>query len=318
MESSVVIPTFNRAALLEQTLSALASQVGRPEPKSADGDPHSAGRYEVIVVDDGSKDPPPDLVRRMSKDYPVPLHYLRQNNRKQGAARNLGARKAAGGLLIFLGDDTVPAPEFLQWHRSSHTGQPAHRVVIGYTPWARACPRTRFMEYIGERGWQFGFSLIEDPENVPFNFFYTSNLSMRRDFFWEAGGFDEDFHEYGWEDIELSLRLYKMGMKLAYNPQAIAYHHHPTSLLSFAQRQKKVGRSAWIFYRKHPDMGEFLSLDSPPRYTRWKGTKLTLLTWLCGVTEKWIWPDLSGYYPDLMSYHYYLGLRKGCHERLGS
>ena len=316
MESSVVIPTFNRAALLERTLGGLASQMGGPESKSPGGGSDSAAVYEVIVVDDGSEDSTPDLVDRLSRDYPVPLHYLLQDNRKQGAARNLGAHKATGGLLVFLGDDTVPAPEFLQ-HHSSHAGQPAHRVVIGYTPWARDCPRTRFMEYIGERGWQFGFSLIEDPENVPFNFFYTSNLSIRRDFFWEAGGFDEDFREYGWEDIELSRRLHKKGMQLAYNPRAVAYHHHPTSLLSFVQRQKRVGRSAWTFYRKHPDMGRFLSLDSPPRYTRWKGMQLTLLTWLCGVTEKWSWPDLSRYYPDLMSYHYYLGLREGRHERLG-
>ena len=314
----MVIPTFNRAAILERTLDALARQLGQPGCASSSDGPRAVDGCEVIVVDDGSTDRTPDLVHRIQKNYPVPLHYLRQENRKQGAARNLGARRAAGPLLIFLGDDTVPASQFLRQHRSSHEGGEVRRVVIGYTPWPRACRRTRFMEYIGERGWQFGFSLIEDPENVPFNFFYTSNLSIRRDFFWEAGGFDEDFREYGWEDVELGLRLHRIGMQLSYNPQAVAYHHHPTSLFSFVQRQQRVGRSAWTFYRKHPDMGRFLSLDPPPRYTRRQEASLTFLTWVCRATEKWRWLDLSRYYPDLMSYYYYLGLRKGRHGQSGS
>ena len=55
--------------------------------------------------------------------------------------------------------------------------------MIGYTTWPEEWKKTRFLEFIGEQGWQFGFSLIEDFENVPFNFFYTSNLSMPRKLF---------------------------------------------------------------------------------------------------------------------------------------
>ena len=98
--------------------------------------------------------------------------------------------RARGDWLVFLGDDTVPDADFLVEHLRARGGveKGADRVVaIGYTPWAREYLRTRFMEYVGEEGWQFGFSLIEDKSAVPFNFFYTSNLSISREFFRESG-----------------------------------------------------------------------------------------------------------------------------------
>lgn len=310
MQFSVVIPTYNRASILEKTLQALSRQsvISRRESGTV--------WFEVLVADDGSADETPDMVRRLAGDYPVPLRYFRQPNRKQGAARNLGAQKARGSHLIFLGDDTVPIPAFVQEHSRFQSPADPRKVAIGYTPWAPDLPRTRFMEYVGERGWQFGFSLIRDPEDVPFNFFYTSNLCLSRSFFWEAGGFDEDFREYGWEDIELSWRLNKRGMRLVYNPRAVAHHYHPTTLASFIRRQRKVGFSAWLFYQKHPEMADFLNVLRVPRYTRLDRLKMGLLAGLCRLTETAQWPDLSRYYPDLMTYYYNLGIiqaRNGAH-----
>lgn len=298
MEFSVVIPTYNRAPILARTLRALPA------------DNADFTDYEVIVVDDGSTDGTADVVHQMQESFPVALHYLRQPNRKQGAARNLGARQAAGDYLIFLGDDTIPASDFLREHARSHLDRDCRHVVIGYTRWAEDFPVTRFMEYIGEQGWQFGFSLIENPEDLPFNFFYTSNVSLARAFFWEGGGFDEGFQEYGWEDIELSLRLKKQGMRLTYNPRAVAYHHHPTSLCSFIQRQRKVGCSAWNFYQRHPEMAGFLGVLRARPYSTVEKFKMALLTWACCLTEKAERPDLSRYYPDLMTYYYNLGVLK--------
>jgi GT2 family glycosyltransferase len=247
------------------------------------------------------------------------LHYLSQANRKQGAARNLGARHASGKVLVFLGDDTVPQPDFLAEHQTarSQRGESDDRsrlVVIGYTRWPARLRATRFMEYIGEQGWQFGFALIGDQDDVPFNFFYTSNLSIARSFFLESGGFDEAFQEYGWEDIELGVRLKKLGMRLTYHPDAVAEHDHPTSLWSFIERQKKVGYSAWHFYRRHPEMAEFLSVHAPPPTSFGYRAKMRLLTAACAITEKRTWPDLSRYYPDLLSYYYRLGLLQARNE----
>ena len=316
MRVSVIIPTYNRSRILVRTLEALGRQT---LAERAVDDSGSGVPYEVIVVDDGSTDDTAERVREISAEYPAPLIYLHQENRKQGAARNLGVERAQGDWLVFLGDDTVPAADFLEEHLRARDGvvhEEQERVVaIGYTPWAREYPRTRFMEYVGEEGWQFGFSLIEDKSSVPFNFFYTSNLSIAREFFRESGGFDEDFGEYGWEDIELGWRLRRMGMRLVYHPEAVAHHHHPTSVRAFVRRQRRVGASAWSFYGKHPEMADFLNVDRLPRYRLRDRLRMGLLTWICAWTEKRRWPDLSSFYPDLMSYHYNLGLLQGRQEK---
>lgn len=314
MEFSVIIPTYNRAGVLSRTLKALAHQEfpgesTRGGAQAAKSD--SGSDFEVIVIDDGSVDDTPEIVERLAREYPVPLRYFRQSNRKQGAARNRGASEAQGRQLLFLGDDMVPAPAFLQEHARSHRRISDPKcVVIGYCPWPEEFRVTRFMGYVGEQGWQFGFSLIEDPQRVPFNYFYSSNLSLNRTFFLNSGGFDEDFREYGWEDIELGWRLKKSGMRLVYNPQAISYHFHPTSLAEFIERQKRVGRSAWTFYEKHPEMAEFLNLRQLPQYSRVARLRLYVLTWMCRLTETWQHPDLSRYYPDLMSFYYHVGILK--------
>jgi GT2 family glycosyltransferase len=301
---SIVIPTHNRASILAKTLAALKCQRGGFD-------------YEVIVVDDGSTDATESAVAAMTENYPASLLYLRQENRKQGAARNRGVREARGRFLLFLGDDTVPAGDFIQQHLRSHRNgaEEEGRVVIGYTTWPAEYRPTRFMRYVGEQGWQFGFSLIQDPENLPFNFFYTSNLSMSRRFFEKSGGFDEDFREYGWEDIELSVRLKRLGMRLVYNPKAMAYHFHPTTLASFIQRQRRVGHSAWGFYTKHPELRDFLNVLRVPNYSRRAHAKLLLLTLACRWLERSPWPDLTRYYPDVMSYYYNLGILQARKER---
>ncbi len=221
---------------------------------------------------------------------------------------------ATGRYVVFLGDDTVPRGSFLAQHWDSQQQGGRERVVIGYTPWSSTQPKTAFLHHIGELGWQFGFSLIEDPFDLPFNFFYTSNLSISRDFFLEAGGFDESFQEYGWEDMELGWRLQKMGMQLVYNRDAVASHHHPTNFASFVRRQRKVGYSAWTFYKRHPELEDFLNVCKAPRYSTLQIAQMWLLTQACRLTERTGWPDLSSYYPDLLSYHYNRGIQEGHHD----
>lgn len=307
MDVSIIIPTYNRPQELQRTLNALTKQ-------------SFEGSSEVLVVDDGSSPEVSQMLLEFQKTYPLPLHYFYQVNRKQGAARNLGARNARGKLLVFLGDDTAPISSFLTEHYHSHEthqsglNEGKTTVVIGYTTWPDEFEKSTFLEYIGEQGWQFGFSLIDNPGNVPFNYFYTSNLSIRRDFFLESGGFDESFQEYGWEDIELSRRLKAQGMRIVYNSRAKAFHYHVISIETFIERQRRVGFSAWTFYRKHPDMKSFLGLDRIPDYTLWEKLRMAILTRLAIWTEGLSRPRLDRFYPDLMSYHYMLGVLEGRRE----
>lgn len=94
---SVVIPTFNRADLIGETISSALAQSYRS--------------FELIVVDDGSTDRTEDVVRQFED---ARLRYIRQENRGVSAARNHGIRQARGGLIAFLDSDDLWAIEKLE------------------------------------------------------------------------------------------------------------------------------------------------------------------------------------------------------------
>jgi GT2 family glycosyltransferase len=252
LEVSVVIPTHNRLEVLAEVLSALERQEGAPP-------------FEVVVVDDGSADGTSDWLR--SRSFRVPVKILSQENRGPAAARNTGVAVAAGRLVAFLGDDTVPSIGWLAAHRAAHRvrGDDPHLGVLGYTGWHPRMRLNPFLRYINEHGLQFGYALIRDPEDVPFNFFYTSNLSLPRDLLL-AEPFDLRFPHAAWEDIEVSYRLKRRGFRMVYERRATVAHDHPTDLSRFSSRQEKAGFCAVVFYRLHPELGPFLGVgpDGPP------------------------------------------------------
>ncbi len=251
-EVSVVIPTHNRLEVLAEVLQALEFQYAAPA-------------FEVVVVDDGSTDGTGDWLR--SRTFQMPLRAIVQENHGPAAARNTGVAAASGRWVAFLGDDTVPSPGWLAAHRTAHRqrGDDPHVAVLGYTGWHRRMRVNPFLRYINEQGLQFGYALIRDKEDVPFNFLYTSNLSLGRDLLL-AEPFDLRFPYPAWEDIELSYRLKRRGLRLVYEPRAAVAHDHPTDLARFAARQEKAGYCAVVFYRLHPELGSFLGLGpgGPP------------------------------------------------------
>jgi len=254
--ASIVIPTYNRLDGLRRVLAALEGQPGVLE-----------GRAEVVVVDDGSSDGTGDWLQRRARDLPA-LKVLGQANAGPARARNRGASTARGEIVLFLGDDTVPAPGWLDEHLEEHRlfGGGGPLAVVGYTSFPERAHRP-FARYVNEYGAQFGYLLIERPTDVPFNFFYTSNVSVPRRFLLDLGGFREDFPAAAWEDIELAYRAVAEGMRLRYLPRARTIHEHRVSPRGFRRRQWTSGRSGAIFARLHPELHHFLGVHLARRRT---------------------------------------------------
>ena len=293
MTWSLVIPTFNRAGILSKCLAALENQV-------------SGIAFEVVVVDDGSTDDTAGVLDRWSGRR-FALKALRQPNSKPAAARNLGLRHCRGQYVVFLGDDIIAEPNFLAEHARAHADFAREAAVLGYTFWSRELRVTRFMRYLGEQGWQFGYALIQDPTDLPFNFFYTSNISLPFTLIERVGTFDESFGTAGWEDTEYGYRLKQMGGKILFQKTARAEHLHSTTFHSFCARQYRVGQFAPNFFEKHPELRKTLGAEAPlPSPAR--RLALNLLTCLCGLEDRFQGLDMSRYYPDLMTYHYLRGV----------
>ena len=297
MSFSVVIPTFRRPETLFPVLDALAGQEDPPE-------------FEVVVVDDGSGDDTP--ARLAAYRPPYPFRFFSQSNGGPASARNRGVREARGRIVLFLGDDTVPEPRLLSVHGRAHAQERPHPIaVLGYTTWPRDLRVSPFLHQINEYGLQFGYGLIRDPEQVPFNFFYTSNVSLPRDLLLEAGLFDTSFPHAAWEDIEVAYRLMQRGMRMLYRPEAVARHHHDITFASFRRRQEKAGEAAAIFYRKHPELGDFLAVPQAKLLPERPTLAERLLPVWAARSERRAFPGARRALESVLRHDYLRGLKRG-------
>lgn len=298
---SVVIPTFNRLAVLLRVLDALEAQKGAPP-------------FEVIVVDDGSSDATESKMRERVSGANAffPLRYERQTNSGPGTARNRGVSLARGKFVVFIGDDTVPERAFLAEHARVHlqTNDDPMVGVLGYTGWPAEERVTAFMNYINDYGLQFGYKLIQHESEVPFNFFYTSNLSVARSTLAEHP-FDTSFPGAAWEDIELAFRLDHLGFKLRYNEHAVTRHYHQMTIDSFSRRQYGVGKSGAIFFEKHPELRHFLGVEELKTRPVPSRNELLFLTAIAKAGEKLKFLARPAAFEKLMREHYLMGLREG-------
>ncbi|WP_197435052.1 glycosyltransferase [Nitratireductor arenosus] len=224
---SVIVPTRNRAAVLRLSLPRLFTQTLAPDA------------YEVIVVDDASSDDTEAVLREFARENLVVTRLA--VHAAAAAARNRALELARGDTLVFLDDDCLVAPDFLQQHAAAQARRPGS-VVTGpivdvLEPPAEASPpRHRFA------GWHR-------------NPFPTGNVSVARADIVAAGGFDEDFTAYGWEDPEMFERLALRGLKRRYCGAAPVFHYKPPAMRrAFFDRirlERERGAMGALFYAKH-------------------------------------------------------------------
>jgi GT2 family glycosyltransferase len=302
--SSIVIPTFNRLGDLRRVIEAVLAQVVTvPSP------------CQVVVVDDGSNDGTDAWLFSHADD--LGLTVLRQANAGPARARNRGVSASEGEVVLFLGDDTRPQPGWLLEHLEAHRidRQAGTVAMLGYTSFPREAD-SPFLRWINEHGAQFGYALIDDPTNVPFNFFYTSNVSIPRRFFEDLGGFREDFPAAAWEDIEFAYRAVTAGLSLRYIPRARTIHDHDIRVSSFCERQRTSGLSAAIFAGLHPELEGFLGVPCIGGVTKGGAVKRVLLRGWIALGELVHGVAGPGVYRRFLDSCYLEGLSVGIKSRI--
>ena len=237
MAYSVIINTFERPASLSRTLETLARQKG-------------IGEVEIIVVDDGSETDQSAIDRQWKKK--LNFRYMKIRHAGRGGARNRGVKAASGDRVIFLGDDILVRPGWLERHIETGRERP-ETAIIGPNPLQLQKPKIAdcspaFLRWADP----IDFNAIKDPNNAGFLYFTTGNLSMDRAMFLDLGGFDENFKSYGWEDIDLGYRFHHAGGKIVFDPAARAIHAHPhLTRADLWAREYAVGLTAYQFWMKH-------------------------------------------------------------------
>lgn len=227
MKLSVVIPTFNKVALLERTLAALSRQKVAPDCT-----------WETVVVNDGSTDGTRDFLENLTRTGGINLVVVDPpGNVGRAKARNLGARAAAGTWILFLDDDIVAPPDLLRAHLDV-LGSHAGCGTIGYAVTEPSLVDGPHFHYLDSRG-----VARLDPGPAPGRFFVTQNAAVPRRAFLEAGGFDEEFSTYGFEDMEVAFRLEdKAGVEFLTLVAPVPVHVHHHTLEQYLAKKVECGR----------------------------------------------------------------------------
>ena len=241
--ATVVIPAYNDESRVEVLLGILARQT------------YPSDLTEVIVVDDGS-DPPlrPTIPERLETTT------IRQERDGFGAARarNLGAEKATGDFIVFLDSDMLPEPGWLEHHARTHHHCPWLVCVGPRTHVDRTSLDAQIIRSGSSLSEILGDAITEKPAWISDKWSATDdgrlgsdiwtltssgNLSVSREAFEAAGGFDEiGFPEWGGEDNELGYRLYQLGTYIVPVHSAMAWHLGPGTNASadIEERRRRI------------------------------------------------------------------------------
>jgi glycosyltransferase involved in cell wall biosynthesis len=226
---SVVLPAYNAAATIGDTLQALLGQAGAPPDR------------EIIVVDNGSTDETPAIVAR----YPG-IRLLHESVRGPAAARNCGLRHAAKDIVVHLDADTLPARTWLARivapFDDSQVTLVGGRTLIFH-------PMTPVERYIAGAGLYETERAITRP---PFPFVPSLNMAVRRSAALEVGGWDVGLLTA--EDVDFSHRVLKRYPgSIAYARDAVLFHRVRATPEQLIRLADSYGRGVAAMYMRYRD-----------------------------------------------------------------
>jgi serine acetyltransferase/GT2 family glycosyltransferase len=237
---SVVIATYDRQDMLRRLFAQLDDQT------------IDARRYEIIAVDDGSKE---DTRARLADVRTACAHVIeRQENAGPAVARQRGVDRARGKIVVFLDDDMQVRPTFLERHLEQHV-QPDTVVLGRLRPDANLAEMPLFERFYARVLARQGDAFASGADPVRGHNIYTGNVSLPRDLFVRVGGFDPAFRAL--EDEELGIRLAKAGARFGFANDAESLHGSDwTSMKKWMDRCFRDGVYQTKVARKHPDAPE--------------------------------------------------------------
>lgn len=229
VDISVVVPVYNGEKTIKKTIEALLSQ-------------KTEKSYEVIVVDDGSTDDTPNII----KHYPIKI--ITQENAGPAAARNTGWKAASSEIVAFTDSDCVPVPD---WAEAiiKHFEDPSVGGVGG--TYETENTGSILATYIGE-----DIRFRHDRLGMEIEATGTFSAAFRKDLLEQVGGFDETYKKATAEDFDLCFAIRKTWHKIVYEPEAIVGHYHKESFLKYIKTQFKYAMWRVYLYSKYKDMAK--------------------------------------------------------------
>lgn len=262
LRAAVVIPVYNRVALLARTVAALVPQT------------YPSRLVSVVVADDGSEEDVAAALAPFSSRLDLTLVRREHDGYGAGQARNLGAAATTAEVLVFVDADCVPDPDLVarhaRWHHLAEnlvvigSRHPVDTTAIETGALADGKSDLRSLAFGEPNPGEEAFRPSDNRAvlhrrtagqragNEAFRSLVSSNFSIRADRFAESGGFSPDFHRWGGEDIELGWRLWNEGMFFVPDDLAACYHQIQDDALGTEGRMTSKDLNAGVIASKVP------------------------------------------------------------------
>jgi glucosyl-dolichyl phosphate glucuronosyltransferase len=252
-EVSVVIPTYNRSAMLRDTVNSVLQQDCRCT-------------FEIVIVDNNSRDDTKAVVDSLIAQHPGKLRYVLESKQGNAHARNCGVEAAKGAIIAFVDDDVTVERDWLQSAIDILNSRKDLSFVGGRVlpAWNGTPP-----SWVTEEHWAPLALLDYGTEELPISGMnprglLTANLAMRRTVFDEVGMFLPDLQRVkdrigSMEDHEFLLRVCRSGKQGIYTPRMTAI------------APVEVDRLTKSYHRRwHTGHGYFYAVMRDPEFERSK------------------------------------------------
>jgi glycosyltransferase involved in cell wall biosynthesis len=248
---SVIVCSYNGGKTLGDCLRAL-DEVQYPN-------------FEIVLVDDGSKDDTQDIVQRWLASRAVgsgralpEFQNIIQPNMGLSYARNVGARAAQGDIFAYTDSDCMPDPDWLYYLvgtllSGDYAGVGGPNISPPAADWIQAA--------VAAAPGGPSHVLLTDvvAEHIP-----GCNMAFHRWAFESVGGFDAEYRKAG-DDVDFCWRLQTSGGVIAFSPSAIVWHYRRFTLQAFRKQQEGYGEAEAMLRFQH------LIFFGPTGQAKWKG-----------------------------------------------
>lgn len=233
MKISLIVATYNKPDYLAHCLKSIAGQVDLPD--------------EIIVADDGSGEETARLIEQFRSQLPVLLFHVWQEDSgyRLARSRNNGLLKSTGDYLIFIDDDLILHPRFIDDHRAQaqkgcfYCGT---RVRLGAKKTASVMKHHRNTIPFWERDLQSRLNAVRIPflhqiitgPGYTYKRLRGCHMAFWKEDLLKINGFDERYTSWGREDSDIAMRMMHAGVKrINLKWAAIGYHlHHPVKQIT--------------------------------------------------------------------------------------
>lgn len=232
---SVIVPSYQGAARLPLLLDHFSQQ-------------QTERNWELIVVLDGSTDSSAEILASWSNRLPLKI-INRSENKGRSATLNEGFAAATGDVLIRCDDDLLPSENYVETFAALIEDEPSNGVTGLYR---NIFPENRYARIYGrdvdERHEKEALAFPKEKRWA----LWAGNCAVSKEIWEQVGPYDEDFREYGWEDVDWGFRLMECGHEILVSPDLSTPHRlASTSASQRLGRAHQSGKARIKFLRKH-------------------------------------------------------------------